>query len=158
GGARGDVRILGTPPRGRGDDSRRGHRRDAGGPPAADARRGDRAGEGAIPLLHRHRGPGDGDHRRPGVRPAGEPRLVLLVGLTTGAATNPSEPMTHTELTDDEYAKFCGLIYRTAGIRIADNKRVMVGNRVRRRLRATGIASFKDYFAFLTSPAGAGEM
>jgi chemotaxis protein methyltransferase CheR len=63
-----------------------------------------------------------------------------------------------TELTDDEYAKFCGLIYRTAGIRIADNKRVMVGNRVRRRLRATGIASFKDYYAFLTSPAGAGEM
>ena len=66
--------------------------------------------------------------------------------------------MQHTELTDDEYAKFCGLIYRMAGIRIADNKRVMVGNRVRRRLRATGIASFKDYYAFLTSPAGAGEM
>jgi chemotaxis protein methyltransferase CheR len=34
----------------------------------------------------------------------------------------------------------------------------MVGNRVRRRLRATGIAGFKDYYAFLTSPAGAGEM
>lgn len=63
-----------------------------------------------------------------------------------------------TELTDDEYAKFCGLIYRTAGIRIADNKRVMVGNRVRRRLRATGIASFAEYYSFLTSPAGAGEM
>ena len=61
------------------------------------------------------------------------------------------------ELTDDECAKFCALVYRAAGIRIADNKRVMVGNRVRRRLRATGIASFKDYFAFLTSPAGAGE-
>lgn len=66
--------------------------------------------------------------------------------------------MQHIELTDDEYAKFCGLIYRTAGIRIADNKRVMVGNRVRRRLRATGIASFAEYYAFLTSPAGAGEM
>lgn len=66
--------------------------------------------------------------------------------------------MHHTELTDDEYARFCELIYRTAGIRIADNKRVMVGNRVRRRLRATGIASFKDYFAHLMSPAGAAEM
>ncbi len=66
--------------------------------------------------------------------------------------------MTQTELTDEEYAKFCGLIYRTAGIRIADNKRVMVSNRVRRRLRATGIAGFKEYYAFLTSPAGAGEM
>jgi chemotaxis protein methyltransferase CheR len=66
--------------------------------------------------------------------------------------------MTHIELTDEEYAKFCGLIYRKSGIRIADNKRVMIGNRVRRRLRATGIAGFKDYYAFLTSPAGAGEM
>ena len=50
----------------------------------------------------------------------------------------------HTELTDEEYEKFCGLIYRVAGIRIADNKRVMVSNRVRRRLRATGIASFTE--------------
>jgi chemotaxis protein methyltransferase CheR len=62
------------------------------------------------------------------------------------------------ELTNDEYDKFCGLIYRAAGIRIADNKRVMVSNRVRRRLRATGIASFSDYFTFLTSNAGAAEM
>jgi chemotaxis protein methyltransferase CheR len=66
--------------------------------------------------------------------------------------------MTHTELTDQEYQKFCQLIYRIAGIRIADNKRVMVSNRVRRRLRATGINSFADYYAFITSPAGNGEM
>src|SRR6185312_6858431 len=62
------------------------------------------------------------------------------------------------ELTDDEYHRFCGLIYRVAGIRIAENKRVMVGNRVRRRLRATGIGSFAEYYARLTSPAGNGEM
>jgi chemotaxis protein methyltransferase CheR len=66
--------------------------------------------------------------------------------------------MNHTELTSEEFEKFCGLIYRVAGIRIADNKRVMVGNRVRRRLRATGISSFREYFIHLTSPAGNGEM
>lgn len=66
--------------------------------------------------------------------------------------------MYHADLTDEEYARFCGLIYRTAGIRIADNKRVMVGNRVRRRLRATGIGTFAEYYTFVTSPAGAGEM
>ncbi len=66
--------------------------------------------------------------------------------------------MHHNELTDEECARFCGLIYRAAGIRIADNKRVMISNRVRRRLRATGIASFKEYYTFLTSPAGTGEM
>ncbi len=66
--------------------------------------------------------------------------------------------MTTIELTDDEFAKFCELIYRAAGIRIADSKRIMVGNRLRRRLRATGIANFTDYYKFLTSAAGAGEM
>jgi chemotaxis protein methyltransferase CheR len=66
--------------------------------------------------------------------------------------------MNHVELTDEEYKKFCGLIYRVAGIRIAENKRVMVSNRVRRRLRATGLKGFGDYYAYLTSPAGSGEM
>ena len=61
--------------------------------------------------------------------------------------------MNQVELTDGEYQKYCELIYRVAGIRIADNKRVMVSNRVRRRLRATGISSFAEYHAFLTSAA-----
>ncbi len=67
-------------------------------------------------------------------------------------------PMKHFELTSEEYKLFCELIYRVAGIRIADNKRVMVSNRVRRRLRATGIESFAGYFTFLTSPSGGDEM
>jgi chemotaxis protein methyltransferase CheR len=66
--------------------------------------------------------------------------------------------MNQAELTVEEYQKYCELIYRIAGIRIAENKRVMVSNRVRRRLRATGISSFTAYFTFLTSPAGNDEM
>ena len=66
--------------------------------------------------------------------------------------------MNHSELTGEEYQKFCELIYRVAGIRIVDNKRVMVSNRVRRRLRATGIESFSKYYTFITSPSGNGEM
>jgi chemotaxis protein methyltransferase CheR len=62
------------------------------------------------------------------------------------------------ELTEDELARFCALIYRVSGIRIPGTKRVMVSNRLRRRLRATGITSFSAYLAFLNSPAGAGEM
>jgi chemotaxis protein methyltransferase CheR len=69
-----------------------------------------------------------------------------------------SKLMNHVELTDGEYQKYCELIYRVAGIRIADNKRVMVSNRVRRRLRATGISTFTEYHAFLISPSGSGEM
>ena len=70
----------------------------------------------------------------------------------------PCKPMNHVELTDAEYQKYCELIYRVAGIRIAENKRVMVSNRVRRRLKATGISSFTEYYAFLTSPTGGEEM
>ena len=66
--------------------------------------------------------------------------------------------MNQLELTDTEYQKYCELIYRVAGIRIAENKRVMVSNRVRRRLRATGISGFAEYYAFLTSPRGGDEM
>jgi chemotaxis protein methyltransferase CheR len=66
--------------------------------------------------------------------------------------------MSYVELTDDEYHRFCNFIYRTAGICIADNKRVMVSNRVRKRLRATGIKTFAEYYGFLTSPTGNGEL
>lgn len=62
------------------------------------------------------------------------------------------------ELTDDEFARFRDLIYRTAGIRLAENKRVLVSNRVRRRLRATGIDTYTHYYEFIRSPAGREEM
>jgi chemotaxis protein methyltransferase CheR len=70
----------------------------------------------------------------------------------------PCKLMNHIELTDGEYKKFCELIYQVAGIRIAENKRVMIGNRVRRRLRATGILTFTEYYNFLISPTNNGEM
>ena len=70
----------------------------------------------------------------------------------------PLKLMSQAELTTEEYGKYCELIYRVAGIRIADNKRVMVSNRVRRRLRATGIPTFAEYYAFLTSLSGRDEM
>jgi chemotaxis protein methyltransferase CheR len=66
--------------------------------------------------------------------------------------------MNYVELTDDEYQRFCNLIYRVAGIRIAENKRVMVSNRIRRRLRATGIKTFSEYYGFLISTNGNGEL
>jgi CheR methyltransferase, all-alpha domain/Response regulator receiver domain len=65
--------------------------------------------------------------------------------------------MHDTELTVEEFKRFCGLIHRVAGIHIADTKRVLVANRVRHRLPATGIKTFSEYYAFLTSPFGAGE-
>jgi chemotaxis protein methyltransferase CheR len=61
------------------------------------------------------------------------------------------------ELTEEEFTRFRELIYRLAGIHVPPTKRVLISNRVRRRLRATGIDGFADYYAFLTSPRGAAE-
>ena len=62
------------------------------------------------------------------------------------------------ELTEGEFERFRALIYRVAGIRILETKRVMITNRLRRRLRATGIETFAAYYASLTSAAGNVEM
>jgi chemotaxis protein methyltransferase CheR len=61
-------------------------------------------------------------------------------------------------LNDADFEKFLALIYRVSGIRIPTTKRVLVSNRVRRRLKSTGIPDFNAYYMFLTSPAGADEM
>lgn len=69
-------------------------------------------------------------------------------------------PSSTIELTEPEFARFRELIYKTSGIRIPATKRVMVSNRLRRRLRATGIATFAAYYAMLTrnGPAREAEM
>ncbi len=63
-----------------------------------------------------------------------------------------------TILDDAQFERFLTLIYRVAGISIPKTKRVLVSNRLRRRLTATGIADFAAYYAFLVSPSGAKEM
>lgn len=62
------------------------------------------------------------------------------------------------ELTPQEFDRFLALIYEAAGIKIPATKRVMVGNRLRRRLKATGVESFSAYYGLLRSQAGAPEM
>jgi chemotaxis protein methyltransferase CheR len=61
-------------------------------------------------------------------------------------------------LTDLELERFIELVYRVSGIRIPNTKKILVTNRVRRRLKANNIEGFSEYYAFLTSPAGANEM
>jgi len=68
------------------------------------------------------------------------------------------EYMNPSELTEDEFTRFRTLIYEVSGIRIAETKRLLVSNRVRRRLRGTGIETFSAYYDFLVSSAGSGEM
>lgn len=62
------------------------------------------------------------------------------------------------ELTPDQFVKLQAYIYRHAGIRIGDHKRLLVSNRVRRRVRATGKKDFAEYLKLLYSPAGRDEI
>ncbi len=62
------------------------------------------------------------------------------------------------ELSAAEFELFSALIYRISGIRIPDTKKIMLSNRLRRRLRATKIESYLGYFTLLSSLSGKGEI
>ena len=53
------------------------------------------------------------------------------------------------QVTDEELSKFANLIYERTGIRVSPQKKTLLSNRVRRRLRQTGIENFAEYFTHL---------
>ncbi len=53
------------------------------------------------------------------------------------------------EVTDAQIEKFGALIYDRTGIRISPQKKSLLSNRLRRRLRATSIECFDEYFQLL---------
>ena len=53
------------------------------------------------------------------------------------------------EVTDAELTRFADLIYARTGIRVSPQKRMLLSNRLRRRLRATGVKNFGHYFDHL---------
>ena len=50
------------------------------------------------------------------------------------------------EVTDSQLAQYAKLIYDRTGIHVSPHKKTLLSNRVRRRLRATGVSSYDDYF------------
>lgn len=61
-------------------------------------------------------------------------------------------------LSESEFERFRGLIYKLSGIRVQPTKQVLIANRLRRRLKETGIANFDAYYRFLNSPEGRDEV
>ena len=57
----------------------------------------------------------------------------------------------HSEIGDKLMQQFVALIYEVTGIRISEQKKALLSNRLRRRLRATGIVSFDAYYKHLKS-------
>jgi len=55
------------------------------------------------------------------------------------------------QVTDGELARFADLIYARTGIRVSPQKKTLLSNRLRRRLRETKIRSFDEYYQHLRS-------
>ncbi len=53
------------------------------------------------------------------------------------------------QVTDDQVARYSRLIYERTGIRVSPRKKTLLSNRLRRRLRKTGIAGFEQYYNHL---------
>jgi len=53
------------------------------------------------------------------------------------------------QVSDTQLAQFAKLIYERTGIRVSPQKKTLLSNRVRRRLRKTGIKGFSDYYQHL---------
>jgi chemotaxis protein methyltransferase CheR len=56
---------------------------------------------------------------------------------------------TATQVTDAQLARYAELIYHRTGIRVSPHKKMLLSNRLRRRLRDTGIKDFEEYFKHL---------
>jgi len=62
------------------------------------------------------------------------------------------------QLTAEQFAAFQAFIYSVSGIRIQDGKITLLSNRIRRRLRDTGIATFDEYYRRLVGRHLPGEL
>lgn len=60
-------------------------------------------------------------------------------------------------ITDPEFDRLRRFFHAASGIRLADSKKVLVCGRLAKRLRATGLASYRAYLDFIESPAQTAE-
>lgn len=61
------------------------------------------------------------------------------------------------QLTEDEFTRLAKLVHEQAGIYISPEKRALLGNRLRRRLRVLGLDGFDEYYRKFSNAAFADE-
>jgi chemotaxis protein methyltransferase CheR len=69
--------------------------------------------------------------------------------MTTKTVTPTTTPSSLDQVSDAQLARYADLIYSRTGVRVSPQKKALLSNRLRRRLRSTGIASFEDYYVHL---------
>jgi chemotaxis protein methyltransferase CheR len=69
---------------------------------------------------------------------------------TAHPTITPVTPIgTLAQVSDAQLNRYAELIYARTGIRVSPQKKLLLSNRLRRRLRSTGIKSFEDYYEHL---------
>ncbi len=63
-----------------------------------------------------------------------------------------------TELSDGDFRRFAGLVYAASGIHLTDQKKELLRARLRKRLRALGLSSYRKYFNVVTAEGADGEL
>ncbi|MCK5690538.1 hypothetical protein KAI87_14760, partial [Myxococcota bacterium] len=58
------------------------------------------------------------------------------------------------KLNDREFTLFRELILENCGIKMADTKRLLLQNRIGRRLKALSIPTFNEYYQYIQTPKG----
>ncbi len=66
--------------------------------------------------------------------------------------------MIENEISNAEFAQFQRLIYKIAGISLADSKKVLLVGRLGKRLRAHGMATYAEYFKLISSGSDPAEL
>jgi chemotaxis protein methyltransferase CheR len=64
-------------------------------------------------------------------------------------ATLPALSTTLDQVSDAQLARYADLIYARTGVRVAPQKKALLSNRLKRRLRSTGIRGFEEYYQHL---------
>jgi chemotaxis protein methyltransferase CheR len=69
--------------------------------------------------------------------------------MATPDVIPPLIPSALDQVTDAQLNRYADLIYTQTGIRVSPQKKALLSNRLRRRLRSTGIKNFEEYFQHL---------
>ena len=84
-------------------------------------------------------------------------RLVRS-GTTVAPATATAGVAAPAPITTAEFARFQSWLHRVAGISLADHKKTLLMGRLAKRLAATGMHSYGDYFDLLMNGSRPGEL
>jgi chemotaxis protein methyltransferase CheR len=82
----------------------------------------------------------------------------LIVGFAVLSSEAREGTVAGQALSDQLFQQFSRLVYQQSGISLHAGKKELLRARLNKRLRATGLSSYGDYYEFITSSSHSGEI